>query len=424
MSFSHPDTLNKNETKCFTNQFDSRNFVVYSNDDFFEKDLFDEAVYDKEEHSHSIPQSKSTACPIDGAVCNSSIKTVNTQSVKNEKEKINSADGYIISVDNIFDMNEEELFKFTHSKEKAEHSCISPLIISKKDLENVDKDAPETVKVEEAKISLMLETKEINEKSRIKDLFNCNNCNINSLKTTIETPKITDSSRKESYFYSNSDITDMAFNGTDFRFNPAKEKIRTSSNLSYFAANTNTFNTHSLNEKHKKISVRQNDFYEFPSVGVGIILIHKEKVLLGRRIDSGMYGLPGGWLEFSESWAECAARELQEETGLSMSANDFKHIYTLNSINKEKNYHSVSCVMMAFAEDKDVVNLVNKEPNKCYGWFWISLQELRSMYSLLFYPLREFLIKHSKIKKASEFRNLQKEKVDIDSLFSNEEFML
>ncbi len=423
MSFSYPDTLNKDETKCFTNQFDSRNFVVYSNDDFFEKDLFNEAVYDKDEHSHSIPQSKSTTCPIDGVICNSSIKTVNTQSEKNEKSgKYNSAiDGYVISIDNIFDMNEEELFKFTHSKEKNDINCISPLIVSKKDLENVNKDAPKATKVEKPKLILSIEAKDSNRKSKIEELLSSNNA---IMKDTVDAPKITDSSRKESYFYSNSDITDMAFTGTDFRFTATKDKIRTSSNLSYFAANTNNFNTHSLNDKQKKLSVKYNDFYEFPSVGVGIILIHKEKVLLGRRIDSGMYGLPGGWLEFGESWAECAARELQEETGLSMLSNDFKHIFTLNSINKEKNYHSVSCVMMAFAEDKEVSNLVNKEPNKCYGWFWISLQELRSMYSLLFYPLREFLIKHSKIKKASEFKNLQKEKLDIDSLFSNEEFML
>lgn len=159
-----------------------------------------------------------------------------------------------------------------------------------------------------------------------------------------------------------------------------------------------------------------------PSVGVGIIIVDqkRERLLLGRRIDSGLYGLPGGWIEFGEEWEETAARELKEETGINKTDASFKHIYTLNYYNHDKTFHSCSCVMYTSVEDKDLMELDNKEPNKCYGWFWISLSEMRSMLNQLFPPLREFIKKYPNIKKASEFKTYFKAKIDLDSLFENE----
>ncbi len=414
MSFSTPYTDNI-ETDCLNNQFNSRNFVVYSNDDFFEKDLFEQAVYDKEEKL-SIPQSKSTSYP-DGIICNSSIKTLNThQSVISMKDnEVNSTtDGYLISIDNLFNMDEEELFKFAPSKGKVDNICVSPLIVSKNDLKDINNENDSTG-ISESNTFTPHKDSPLTYVSKIQQLLQLESVMIDDehLKQS-NTIKDNQCSRKENYFYSNSNINQLSGKNSN--------NIKTHQ---YFSSNLLHFNSKSahLNDKASKLS-KVNDFYEFPSVGVGIVIIHKDKILLGRRIDSGMYGLPGGWLEYSESWAECASRELNEETGITIESNKFKHIYTLNSINKEKNYHSVSCVMMSFAEENEVKSLVNKEPNKCYGWFWISLQELRNMYSLLFYPLRKFLISHASIKQVSDFRNLQKERIDIDSLFSNDEFLL
>lgn len=171
----------------------------------------------------------------------------------------------------------------------------------------------------------------------------------------------------------------------------------------------------------KSFAMRDNT----PCVGVGIFLVDqkKERLLLGRRIDSGLYGLPGGWIEFGEEWEECSSRELKEETGITKPPSSFKHIYTLNYHDPDKNFHAVSCVMYCAVEESDLYDLDNKEPNKCYGWFWINVSEMRSMSDQLFPPLRKFVKQYPKIKKASEFKTYFKAKIDLDSLFENESIM-
>lgn len=58
-------------------------------------------------------------------------------------------------------------------------------------------------------------------------------------------------------------------------------------------------------------------------VGVGVAcLVWKDgKFLVAQRKGShgeGTWSLPGGHLEFNEKWQDCAAREVMEETGMSI----------------------------------------------------------------------------------------------------------
>ena len=173
-------------------------------------------------------------------------------------------------------------------------------------------------------------------------------------------------------------------------------------------------------EKKKKNKDKFKDF--FPCVGVGILIVDqkREKVLLGRRIDSGLYGLPGGWIEHGEDWEYTASRELKEETNISKPPSSFTHIYTLNYYNYDKSFHSISCVMYSTVDELEINQLDNKEPNKCYGWFWISVAEMRTMTSQLFPPLREFIKKYTAVLTASQFLTYFKAKLDIESLFETE----
>ena len=87
-----------------------------------------------------------------------------------------------------------------------------------------------------------------------------------------------------------------------------------------------------------------------PLVGVGVFVTsqsHPGCVLLGKRsgtsAGSGSWALPGGHLEFGETWRLCAERELYEETGL--RARQLRCTAVLNAVVPEDSYHYVVVLM-------------------------------------------------------------------------------
>ena len=63
----------------------------------------------------------------------------------------------------------------------------------------------------------------------------------------------------------------------------------------------------------------QREYPSAPIVGVGAVIIDRDRVLLvqrGREPMKGRWTLPGGALEVGEALAEGVVREVQEETGL------------------------------------------------------------------------------------------------------------
>jgi 8-oxo-dGTP pyrophosphatase MutT (NUDIX family) len=52
------------------------------------------------------------------------------------------------------------------------------------------------------------------------------------------------------------------------------------------------------------------------STAAGVVLDADERVLLGRRADTGSWGLPGGIIDPGEEPADAAVREIYEETGV------------------------------------------------------------------------------------------------------------
>lgn len=54
----------------------------------------------------------------------------------------------------------------------------------------------------------------------------------------------------------------------------------------------------------------------------------KQKVLLTRRSDNGLWCLPGGGMDPGESAVECCLRESMEETGLEVQVNHLIGVYT------------------------------------------------------------------------------------------------
>ncbi|XP_078600570.1 nucleotide triphosphate diphosphatase NUDT15-like isoform X1 [Branchiostoma floridae x Branchiostoma japonicum] len=108
-----------------------------------------------------------------------------------------------------------------------------------------------------------------------------------------------------------------------------------------------------------------------PKVGVGVLVTshqHPGCVVVGKRkgaAGSGTYALPGGHLEFGEEWADCATREVLEETGLKLK--NIRFATVVNGIKLSENYHYITIFMQAEVDSSYREEPVNLEPDKCEG---------------------------------------------------------
>ena len=69
-----------------------------------------------------------------------------------------------------------------------------------------------------------------------------------------------------------------------------------------------------------------------PRVGVGAIVIHSNRILLVKRgIEPGLglWAIPGGMLKLGETLQECAAREILEETGVTVAVGECIYVFDL-----------------------------------------------------------------------------------------------
>jgi 8-oxo-dGTP diphosphatase len=119
------------------------------------------------------------------------------------------------------------------------------------------------------------------------------------------------------------------------------------------------------------------------------------KFLLGKRLGShghGTYALPGGHLEFGETFEECALREVKEETDLDIERVEF--LTSTNDIMEDeggvgdgkeasKRKHYVTIFMTATIKGGGGEGNGGKlpevklmEPEKCAGWEWIGWEDL------------------------------------------------
>ena len=111
-----------------------------------------------------------------------------------------------------------------------------------------------------------------------------------------------------------------------------------------------------------------------PRIGVGVFVTHPARpghILLGQRKGSagcGTWALPGGHLEYGESWEECGAREVLEETGLEVS--EMRTATVTNVVDPPNEYHYVVIFMKCVALGSG--DATNMEPDKCEGWRWVA----------------------------------------------------
>ncbi|XP_071927573.1 nudix hydrolase 1-like [Coffea arabica] len=115
-----------------------------------------------------------------------------------------------------------------------------------------------------------------------------------------------------------------------------------------------------------------------PVVGVGVFVLKGDRVLLGRRrvsVGHNTFALPGGHLEFGESFEECAAREVKEETGLDVRETEYLTVTNSVFSERAKLVHLVCIFIRAVLVD-DNQQPQNLEPEKCDGWDWYDWNHL------------------------------------------------
>ncbi|WIA14295.1 hypothetical protein OEZ85_002829 [Tetradesmus obliquus] len=105
-------------------------------------------------------------------------------------------------------------------------------------------------------------------------------------------------------------------------------------------------------------------------VGIGVIVRRGDQILLGQRhgsLGEGEWALPGGHLEHGESFEQCAAREVLEETGITIS--DVHFAAAENVVFPTGQHYVVIFMQGKAAEDAEAVVV---EPEKCKGWRWLA----------------------------------------------------
>ncbi|PON35375.1 Nucleoside triphosphatase YtkD [Parasponia andersonii] len=127
-----------------------------------------------------------------------------------------------------------------------------------------------------------------------------------------------------------------------------------------------------------------------PRVVVMVFLLRGKTVLLGRRrrsIGDSYFCIPGGHLEFGESFDECARRELNEETGLEIEKIEFLKVTNNLFLEEPKKGHKVTILMRAVQRDPQQVPQ-NVEPDMCDGWDWYEWDNLPQP---LIWPLKNMV---------------------------------
>jgi 8-oxo-dGTP diphosphatase len=122
-----------------------------------------------------------------------------------------------------------------------------------------------------------------------------------------------------------------------------------------------------------------------PRVGVGVFIFKDGRFLMGQRKGShgsGSWSVPGGWLEYQESFEAASAREVMEETGLAIKNTRFAAL--TNNIFRDEQIHSLTVWMMAdWANGEPIIN----EPDKFIDQKWVDFDTLPEPLFLPWEPL-------------------------------------
>ncbi len=108
-----------------------------------------------------------------------------------------------------------------------------------------------------------------------------------------------------------------------------------------------------------------------------LILLQENKVLLGRRCNTGFedgkYMLPSGHVELDENFTEAIIREAKEEIGIDLKFEDLEFVHVLN---RKSSLNGENRVDVFFIAKKWSGEVKNMEENKCDDLTWFDMGNL------------------------------------------------
>lgn len=122
-------------------------------------------------------------------------------------------------------------------------------------------------------------------------------------------------------------------------------------------------------------------------VGIGVFVFKDGKFLMQKRQGShgeGTWSLPGGHLEFGESFEDTARREVKEESNLEIKNVRFGAVTNDHFVDEHKHYVTI-WVLSDWAGGE----LKNMEPEKCTAQSWNTFDDLPSPLFLTWNQLLE-----------------------------------
>jgi len=117
--------------------------------------------------------------------------------------------------------------------------------------------------------------------------------------------------------------------------------------------------------------------FGFDSIDLNILLVKR-----GIEPFKGEWALPGGFLHMDETSEECAARELQEETGASDLI--LKQVSTFSTIDRDPRGRVISVAFYALANPYKISKMVIKGGDDASDAKWVSLKEIQDKMKLAF----------------------------------------
>ncbi len=127
-------------------------------------------------------------------------------------------------------------------------------------------------------------------------------------------------------------------------------------------------------------------------VGFGVMLIKKNKILLGKRNEDqekassllkgeGTWTMPGGKLHFGETFEDGAKREVLEETGIKL--NSTRVIAVNNDMVENAHFVTIGLLSEDFEGEAKVM-----EPDEITEWRWFDMDNLPNP---LYFPSKKVM---------------------------------